>query len=66
MIEEELLTINDLCKRWKIHRRTLSRWGKSGKVPLPFNINRSESRPDYRYKLSDIVKYEDKITDPYY
>lgn len=53
---EELLTEQDLLKRWKISRHTLYKWRDEGNAP-PFVLigDRRRYRPD------DIRKYEEKM-----
>ncbi len=35
---DEMLTMDELCQRLKIHRNTLSGWLKAGKFPKPVTI----------------------------
>ncbi len=35
---DEMLTMDDVCKRLQVHRNTLSGWLKSGKFPKPITV----------------------------
>ncbi len=52
---EELLTQKQLARRWNISERTLERWRVIGHGPQFIKIG-----GHVRYRLSDIVAYEDR------
>jgi excisionase family DNA binding protein len=53
----ELLRIREVSKILKVHRETLRRWDKSGKLKAV----RIGSRKDRRYKKEDIKKFVDSM-----
>lgn len=55
MSKETFLTTEELAKRWKISARSLDNIRASGKGPSYFKIIGS-----IRYKLSDVVEYENE------
>jgi DNA (cytosine-5)-methyltransferase 1 len=49
----ELLTLEEAAKTLKVHKETLRRWDKSGKLPAV----KVSDRGDRRYKSEDIEKF---------
>ncbi len=54
---EQLLTDEQLAKRWQCHRQTLIRWRSKGRGPKFVKISNQ-----IRYKLSDIQEFEQQNT----
>ena len=57
-----LLTTKELVERWKLKEQTLNSYRSKNKgVPyFKINIKGSTTRAVIRYKLSDIIEYENK------
>ncbi|QJQ98214.1 helix-turn-helix domain-containing protein [Halomonas sp. PGE1] len=52
-VDERFLRDTDLAERYGIHRNTIWRWVRDGKLPRPVAIGGST-----RWRLSEIVAFE--------
>jgi len=57
-----LLTTKELAERWKLKEQTLNsyRYENKGAPYFKINIKGSSTRAVIRYKLKDIIEYENK------
>jgi hypothetical protein len=57
-----LLTTKELAERWKLKEQTLNsyRYENKGVPYVKINIKGSPTRAVIRYKLNDIIEYENK------
>jgi hypothetical protein len=57
-----LLTTKELAERWKLKEQTLNsyRYENKGVPYFKINIKGSPTRAVIRYKLNDIIEYENK------
>ena len=58
----ELLTRNDLAKRWSVSKRTIDRLRKYGMVPWTDLSKGRGGKAIVRFRLGDIELYEERTT----
>jgi DNA binding domain, excisionase family len=57
--EEELLTIQEVARRLRVHDSTIRRWAKSGyldAIPLPKGIGQKQSYRIKRSTLNELLR----------